>query len=41
MLHKIETELGIGIHRFVRPHQMPIGLMIMVLAPSLAILRLF
>lgn len=40
MLHKLDNCLGLSLGRFIRPHQLPIGLAIMLLAPTLGIFNL-
>lgn len=41
MLHLVEQKIGIDLSRYIRPHQLPIGAAIFVLAPALQIIKLW
>lgn len=39
MLRAIDHHLGFKLSRFIRPHQMPIGAAIFLMAPAMQIVR--
>lgn len=42
MLHKlIDQNLGLSLSRYMRPHQLPLGLLVLILAPVLSIANSF
>lgn len=41
MLTTLDRRLGLSLTRFIRPHQLPVGLAVLLLAPTLGLARLF